>query len=45
MGRRGNKQLRRANNRGQHQRTRTRRGTRLISKFVKYKYYYKEDKQ
>jgi hypothetical protein len=34
-----NKQLRKRNNKGAHQRRRTTRGHRQISKFVKYKWY------
>lgn len=39
MGRKSNKALRRKKNSGQHQRGRTTRGHRLISKFKKYKWY------
>jgi len=34
-----NKKLRRRNNKGSHQRHRTQRGHRKISKFIKYKWY------
>lgn len=39
MPRRNNKHIRVVNNRGQHQRVRTTRGHRIMSKFKKYKYY------
>ena len=39
MPRLSNKQLRHRKNKGAHQRSRTTRGHRLISKFVKYKLY------
>jgi len=43
MGRKSNKALRRKKNKGQHQRRRTTRGHRLISKFKKYKWYNGKD--
>jgi len=39
MPRLSNKHLRQRNNKGAHQRRRTTRGHRIISKFVKYKWY------
>ena len=39
MPRLSNKRMRRRNNKGTHQRRRTTRGYRMMSKFVKYKWY------
>lgn len=43
MSRLSNKQLRQRNNRGNHQRKRTTRGNRFISKLKKYKWYETEN--